>query len=324
MKVCLFVHFYVPYRCAGSETMVHAMVKELIQAGHEVLVCATVLPDAPQQYHYDGVNVLATNKVYARQNVEKWKPDVIISHHDNTIVANQIARKLRIPFVFVAHNDMTGVETVLNLNPSLVVFNSMWLQEKLNRPGLTSIVVHPPVYAEQHKTTPGNKVTLINLNDHKGANILYELALRMPEVEFLGVIGGHGDQIVRKDLPNVEIQEHSDDMKSNVWSKTRILLMPSVYESYGMAGVEALASGIPVICNPTPGLLESQGSFGLFVDRRKVHKYEEHIRRLLEPAEWEAASVLALKRSAELDPKSEMVMWVSRLERLVHEHIPSH
>lgn len=316
LKIAVFVHFYVPYRCAGSETMLHAMVKHLQKAGHEVLVLATVLPDAPPKYTYEGVDVLATNVVYGRQNIETWKPDLIITHHDNTIRTAQIARKLNIPWVFLCHNDLDGIHHQLGLQPSLVVFNTEWLKQRLWRPHMNFTVLHPPVFPEQHRTKPGSKVTLVNLNDHKGANIFYDLARRMPDVEFLGVVGGHGTQIVRTDLPNVQIQEHSDDMKTNVWSKTRVLLMPSLYESYGMAGVEALASGIPVIAHPTPGLKESQGAFGLFMDRSDVHGYEATIRSLLDDTKWSAASQLALKRSAELNPTPELDKWVESVERL--------
>lgn len=321
MRVAVFVHFYVPYRCAGSETMLHAMCKELVKNGHEVMVVASVLPEAPPAYEYEGINVLATNIVYGRQNIEAWKPDVIISHHDNTIRAAQISRKLGIPFVFIAHNDMTGIQTMLGLKPSLIVFNTEWLKRKLYTPGMRCMVVHPPVYADQHRTTPGNKVTLVNLNDNKGSGILYELARRMPDIEFLAVEGGHGIQVMPPpDLNNVDFVPHSDDMKNNVWSKTRILIMPSVYESYGMVGVEANASGIPVLAAKTEGLMESQGPTGTFIDRRYVHKFEEVIRRLTDQHEWEQASAKALKRSAELDPAPEMAMWVSELERLVHEY----
>jgi glycosyltransferase involved in cell wall biosynthesis len=319
MRVAVHVHFYVPYRNAGSETMLHAMVKELISAGHTVQVYATVMPEAPPVYQYEGVDVLVTNIIYARQNIEAWKPDVIISHHDNVYRAKNIAAKRGIPFVFICHNDLSGIQQTLDIEPEFVVFNSEWLMQKLKRPGMAHIIVHPPVFAEQHRTSPGSKVTLVNLNANKGSGIFYELARRMPDVEFLAVEGGHGDQIKPPPhLNNVEFVPHTDKMKEKVWSKTKILLMPSVYESYGMAGVEANASGIPVICHPTPGLKESQGPFGLFVDRDDTDRYESEIRRLLKPKEWEAASVLALKRSAELDPKPEMVRWVSELERLVH------
>jgi len=318
MRVSVLVHFYVPFRCAGSETMLHSMVKELLAADHEVVVFATVMPEAPVHYEYEGVEVIVTNIIYARQNIMTWKPDVIITHHDNTIRANNIAKKLGIPLVFLCHNDMYGVEQVFDLQPEFVVFNSEWLKYKLERLGMRSMIVHPPVFPDQHKTTPGTKVTLVNLNEHKGSKILYELARRMPDVEFLAVEGGHGTQILPPPhLNNVDFVKHTDQMRDEVWSQTKILLMPSFYESYGMAGVEANASGIPVICHPTPGLLESQGPDGIFVDRDDLNMYESEIRRLLQPEEWEAASKLALKRSAELDPKVEMTAWVSELEGLV-------
>lgn len=318
MKVAVFVHFYVPYRNAGSETMLHAMVKELVSRGHEVMVYATVMPDAPPRYEYEGVQVAATNVVYAKQDMLSWRPDVIISHHDNTIRAKSISVKLGIPFIFVCHNNFDLVRRTLDVEPDMVVFNTHWVKESLQRPGMRSIVVHPPVFADQHATNPGRKVTLVNLNEDKGSGLFYELARRMPDVKFLAVEGAHGVQVY-PDLPNVELVKQTDNMRDHVWSKTRILLMPSVYESYGMAGVEALASGIPVICHPTPGLQESQGAFGLFVDRDDTNKYESEIRRLLTPEEWLPASVLARKRSAELDPKPEMLQWVSELERLVSE-----
>lgn len=318
MKIAVFVHFYVPYRNAGSETMLHAMVKEMVSRGHEVMVYATVMPDAPPRYEYEGVQVAATNVVYAKQDMLSWRPDVIISHHDNTIRAKSISVKLGIPFIFVCHNNFDLVRRTLDVEPDMVVFNTHWVKESLQRPGMRSIVVHPPVFADQHATNPGRKVTLVNLNEDKGSGLFYELARRMPDVKFLAVEGAHGVQVY-PDLPNVELVKQTDNMRDHVWSKTRILLMPSVYESYGMAGVEALASGIPVICHPTPGLKESQGAFGLFVDRDDTDKYESEIRRLLTPQEWLPASVLARKRSAELDPKPEMLQWVSELERLVSE-----
>lgn len=321
MKVAVFVHYYVPYRNAGSETMLHAMVKRLQEAGHEVLVVATVMPDSPRQYIHEGVNVLSTNLVYGRQNIETWNPDVIISHHDNTIRAAQIARKLGIPWVFVCHNDMAGIHHQLGLEPDLVVFNSEWLKQRLYMPHMNFMVMHPPVWAEQHKTTKGKHITLVNMSENKGALVFYELARRLPHLNFLGVEGGHGEQILRHNIPNVEIQPHTADMREKVWSRTGVLLMPSIYESYGMAGVEALASGIPVLAHPTPGLLESQGPEGIFLDRDDIDAWERQLRAFDSGDDvlYQQASNRALKRSQELDPRPELDKWVFKLEGLVNQ-----
>lgn len=318
MKIAVLPHFYIPYRNAGSETMLHAMCKRLIEAGHEVVVWATALPDAPPYYEYEDVPVYVTNVVYARQMIKSWQPDVIISHHDNTQRAARIAQQLNIPFVFLMHNDFPATQEILSLNPDLVVFNTNWMREKFKHRVTNSMVVHPPVWAWQHETIPGDHITLVNLNENKGCRVFYEMANRFPDQKFLGVVGGHGEQIIYDKFPNVTIQPQTDDMKNDVWAKTKILLMPSVYESYGMAGVEALASGIPVLAHPTEGLRESQGPFGMFLDRGDLGAWEAALKRLSDPKEWQAASVLAKKRSEELDPAHELDRWVMEIERLVN------
>jgi glycosyltransferase involved in cell wall biosynthesis len=164
---------------------------------------------------------------------------------------------------------------------------------------------------------PGYSITLVNLNENKGCKVFYEMAKRFPEFRFLGVVGGHGEQIIDDSMPNVTIQPQTANMKEDVWRRTRILLMPSIYESYGMAGVEALASGIPVLAHPTEGLRESQGPFGEFLDRGDLDAWEKALERLSDPEEWRVASVLAKKRSNELDPAPELDRWVMEVERLV-------
>jgi glycosyltransferase involved in cell wall biosynthesis len=317
MKVGVLVHFYVPYRCAGSETMLHAMLKALQVRGHEVRVFTTQMAEAPTNYEYEGIPVGITNPIYAQQLLAEWNPDVIVSHHQNTRYAARMKRLHGIPFVFLMHNDMPGTPEVLETHPDLVVFNTEWLAKKFRDRVANSVVVHPPVYAEDHATTRGSKITLVNLNQDKGGGIFYALAERMPDLQFLGVVGGHGSQVIRRDLPNVTIQEHSDDMRNNVWSKTRLLLMPSIYESYGMAGVEALASGIPVIANPTAGLRESLGCAGLFLDRDDLAGWEKTIRRALSPEVYPELSRTASLRSAELDPRAEMAAWADAVERII-------
>lgn len=89
----------------------------------------------------------------------------------------------------------------------MTVFNTHWITQYFARRhrGLRSVVVHPPVWGPPACHHPGDRVTLVNLNRDKGSGVFYALAERMPDVDFLGVVGGHGHQVIRDDLPNVAI-----------------------------------------------------------------------------------------------------------------------
>ncbi len=81
-------------------------------------------------------------------------------------------------------------------------------------------------------------------------------------MHFLGVRGAYGRQVMPPPrLPNCEVLDSvtGKEMRTHVYGRSRVMLMPSLYESWGRVAVEALASGIPVIAHPTPGLVESLG-----------------------------------------------------------------
>ncbi|MFJ3952890.1 glycosyltransferase [Streptomyces libani] len=141
----------------------------------------------------------------------------------------------------------------------------------------------------------------------------------MPATKFLGVLGAYGDQIrPPQTLPNLEIIDHvsGHDMRERVYARSRVVLMPSSYESWGRVGVEALASGIPVVAHPIPGLAESLGHAGIFADRDDLDSWLSVLATVLEPGAWQQASQRALERSAELDPAADLKLWAEEIEAL--------
>lgn len=321
-RIAAFVHFSVPKRNAGSETMLHAMLLALHQRGHEVRVYATDNPNADNgsTYEIDGIWVHEDEFAHAQGQMEAWAPDVIVSHHRNALQARKSAKTLGIPWVLLIHNDFAQTLQQIELSPALTVSNTRWITTKHPRffSNRNVITVHPPIDASRHSTTSGDHVTLVNMNQDKGAELFYWLAHHMPDVKFLGVEGGHGEQVLNHRLPNVEIVRHTSDMPGEVWSKTRVLLMPSRYESYGMAGVEAMASGIPVVAAPTEGLLESLSYAGLFVDRQDGQGWVDVVDTLMfNDNAYDHASALARKRSDDLTPDADLATWVAAIETLV-------
>ncbi|MGW3569069.1 glycosyltransferase family 4 protein [Streptomyces sp. NPDC000941] len=320
MRVVALVHWYTPYHNAGSETMLHTLLRALIDAGHEAHVVTTSQGEGEAEYVHQGVTVHRAGVLgTVPELLDKLAPAALVTHHQETPHATQYGRTRGVPVVQIIHNEMHHTRVWLHKRPALAVFNTLWIERECARYRVPGIVVHPPIWPVEHATTAGDLVTLVNLNAHKGGEILYQLAERMPDVEFAGVIGGHGEQVIRRDVPNVEIIPHTANMRRDVWARTRVLLMPSVYESYGMAAVEAMCSGIPVIAAPTPGLLESVAWAGTFAGRDNLDAWISAIRSLLLPDRWRAASAAALERVAELDPRPELDAWVAAVERLEGE-----
>jgi glycosyltransferase involved in cell wall biosynthesis len=183
-----------------------------------------------------------------------------------------------------------------------IIYNSEYVKNTMKYPA-PSTVVHPPVDGKRYKVTRrGSKLTLVNLFERKGSLTFQAIARLLPERDFLGVEGSYGKQ-EKLNLKNIEYMENSPDMKK-AYAKTRILLMPSVYESYGRTAVEAMASGIPVIASPTPGLKECLGDAGIFADPLNAEEWVERIKELDDEEKYKEASRKAFDRFREIDQQT--------------------
>lgn len=313
------MHLYAPAHCGGAEMMAHDMFRALVDRGHEVDVqLSQTHTQIKAPYEIDGI------RVWPHQ--DKRDPfrhldnaDVIVTHLENTPRATVIGKVRGKPVVHLLHNTFGPTKSWVRPDV-LAVYNSEWMRrdfeawyESRGKEAPRGVVIRPPVDGSRYVTTPGDCVTLVNLYPPKGSKTFWALAERMPDVKFLGVIGAYGNQDVRL-LPNVEIVEHGPDIRDRVYARTRVLLMPSDYESWGRVGVEASHSGIPSIAHPTPGLLESLGEAGTFVHRDDIDGWERALRRLLDGRRWRTASRLAKTRAAELDPRADLGAWVAALE----------
>jgi hypothetical protein len=320
------VHAMPPEHNAGAEHMLVSMLRPLVERGHDVFVWLSRYGKASKVYDYRGIRVVPLEARLDFPTAVR-KADVLISHLECVPSTTALARGFGKPVVVVCHNThRPSFRDMASGGTALAVYNSRWMEREAElffaeypksvRPS-AELIVRPPVFADEYATKPGEAITLINCNPEKGGRVLEALARRMPDQQFIAVRGAYGEQIL-PDLPNVEVVEHvrGEDMRVKVYGRTRVLLMPSSYESWGRAGVEALASGIPVVAHPTPGLCESLGEAGVFVDRNDVAGYEAVLRKLLAPAEYRLASKRAKARSAELDPTAELAAWCDAVEAL--------
>ena len=272
--------------------MVHEMMKFMIIKGHAV----KVLLKGCEDYTFEGVHVVGS--------LTSDNSDLIISHLKCSGYALNRAEYYKKPYIELVHNSNTmGIIKAKNRPKNAgqfvyVVYNSEFTKKENHYPN-PGIVCHPHVDSKRYKTKRGNRITLINLFERKGGKFFAELARLMPEYNFLGVEGSYGPQ-EKIEEPNVTILKNTPDAK-DIYAKTRILLMPSIYESYGRTGIEAMVSGIPVIASPTPGLREALGDAGIYCKLESPLKWIEAIKSLDDPKYYKEVSDRCVKRAKEVE-----------------------
>lgn len=271
MRVLLSIHLYPPFHNCGGETYVHNAAKYLITKGHEVRVIIFQASDhgINQLYEWEGVTVFPPRNT--EDSLVQWA-DIVLTHLGFTQQSINKAAEFGKPIVYVSHNTMYDSYDCVKDNPHVgVVYNCEAMRGQSPFKDNPAMVLHPYIdHAKYYVNLNPDKsqfITMINCNENKGGKIFGKLAAAMPDRQFMAVKGSYEEQFIA-DLPNVTIRDNSPDILP-VYAQTRVLLMLSRYESWGMTATEAMINGIPVICCPTFGLLENCGEAGIYLPARE-------------------------------------------------------
>lgn len=295
LKILAVVHGYFPNHNAGAEAMLHQILIDLKEKGHEV----RVITRNPGAESYEGIPIFEIGKKESEHL--RWC-NVIFTHLDFTRYAVGLATTNRKHIVHLVHNDkQLPYNKIRNTKSiSLAIANSNWIRETITK-NIPSVVVNPPTVPERYAVdTTRESITIVNMNEAKGGKIFWQLARLFPDKKFIGVKGAYGEQILYdKKLPNVTILENTPDIQ-DVYKKTRIIIMPSSYESWGRVAMEGACSGIPVIASPTPGLKESLDYAGIFAKHDDVADWFEAVKMLDDENIYNKYSKLTKKRSIEV------------------------
>jgi glycosyltransferase involved in cell wall biosynthesis len=315
MNILFNLHSYIPEQMSGAETMAHRMAKFLVSKGHSVVVRCP-WPDK----EVDGV------KVRTARNEDSFEDyDLVFTHLNATPDTFNRARAAGKKIIHIAHNSFNYQTVRVRVANNFLVYNSEWIKDALGYKQ-EGIVLNPPVdYRDYAKVKPaksqGKYVTLINHNENKGGRILIEIAKRLPDVQFLAVEGGYYEQIKDESLRNIKYTHQQADIRKAL-SETKILIVPSEYESWGQVAIEAAACGIPVIANDTPGLRSSLAEAGIFCERNDIDAWVKAIRNLQEPKTYEKWSKAAKDRAIALDPLPQLEafeQWLLKIHKLPYQ-----
>jgi glycosyltransferase involved in cell wall biosynthesis len=303
----------------------HGLNKFLLSRGHE---CRVILQRySGTMYVYDGVEVFPST---GHLDAFRWA-DVICTHLDFTQDSIIRAMSVQKPLIHFVHNDIAYSSIMAGIRSQYIVYNSEWIKDAIGYKWPYT-VLHPPCDRDHYNVneTPeaSEYITLVSLNERKGGYLFKKIAEAMPDRKFLGVVGSYDNsgpmkltqgQILEMMPPNVTIVPNSPDILS-VYRKTRLLLMPSDYESWGRTATEAMCNGIPVICTPTAGLKENCGEAARYVGEQipganpgeasvetgKVEDWVREIKYFDDPNNYRKYSLLCRSRAAELDPVTEL------------------
>lgn len=289
MRILAVTPLYPPFSRVGAWLATHEFLAHLVDRGHEVAVAPQM--NQPSGEH-EGVTILGKNARPGTLAILASQFDLVVTHLAAGATAAETAGK---PCVQMAHGTVNGRFDAFP-GVSLVAANSEALAARIDGP---SIVCHPFTRPESHLAeATGDAVTIVNHSDPKGGNQFARIAAALPARRFLAVAGGYGAQVPLRS-PNIECWPTQPDMRK-VWAETRVLLIPSEWETWGMVAVEAAMNGIPVIAHPSPGLQEALGGSGIFIDRDDTEAWVAAIESLDNPAVHAERSSEMKARAAQL------------------------
>ena len=328
-------HGYVRDHALGGEVALHRTLVALNQP-------VTVLTRTAEPFDVDGIrvepigfdDVLNVNADPAPiiRWLAKLDASAVITQNELSLPTVKAARILGIPSIVSVHTPprfgKTFVEAVSQADA--VVYNTKTSAELWGEPD--ALVVHPPTGNLPPKpiTSPqGDAYTMLSNLRNKGVRVVLDMARRMPDQRFIIVRSPaeitHGlpqfDELAAE-LPNVEVHPRvaPDEVADRYLSQTRILLVPSWYETYGMSAIEAAGYGIPSVHVDTPHVREGIGEAAELIPPLNVDAtyaalnliedgYSEYSVRVRARAEW-----LAERQTVELEAWADWVSTITVLD----------
>lgn len=256
MKVIFFAN-RMPDLCGAFLHDIDLAI-ELQRRGHHVIFLTIKVPkEGFQGGHYRGFRFLN----YSAGGSFLDTSDIWICPHAPVLpdVRKLNSRGYNRPIVATCHYDGNYLVISRNAEPKwaeMLMFINSIMEPNYRK----NIVPFPPAIVRTEVIRPimhrekividgpfrGDAITLVNANQNKGIHVFLELAKRMPDRKFLGVLPYYGELRVPLAPPNVEWVPFNDDIRT-ILRRTRILLVPSFYESFGRIAVEAMINGIPVL-----------------------------------------------------------------------------
>lgn len=261
----------------GGEVALHRLIKEARCNKHALTNTDTdYIIDDVKVHKINAANVLdiGTDPNPIANQLNKLNAKVIVAQNELSLAAVKAANIIGAISIVNVH---TPPRYGRNLAQALYqadygIYNTRTSAIQWGEPN--ALVVHPPISPLPNETfKSGDAYTILSSLRNKGIEVVLQLAKIYKDKRFIVVHSPaektHGlpnlEKLVER-LPNVELHPRvSPEEVKNYYKQTRILLVPSRYETYGMSAIEAAGYGIPTVHVDTPHVREGIGSGAFLV-----------------------------------------------------------
>jgi len=309
MSIVALSHGYPPVWNMGGEVSLHRSLTPL--NGQKI-----VLTKTKEAYTFEGIdvkkinisNVLDINSDYfplARQ-LSELDAKIVIGQNELSLPAVYAARKINAISIVNVHTPPKYGRNIRKaiMTADYAVYNTLASAIEWGEPG--AFVLHPPISKLPAKlSNTGDAYTMLSSLVNKGVETVLELAKKYPNKRFMIIRSPaentHGlpdleDRVAK--LSNVELHPRvAPEEVYKYLEQTRILLVPSRYETYGMSAIEAAGYGIPSIHVDTPHVREGIGNAAILIPPLDVNAaakgidaiekdYEKFSKKARAKAEW--------------------------------------
>lgn len=323
MTLVALSHGYPPLWNMGGEVSLH---RTLVAARGEKFV----FTDTEKPYTFEGIRVEQINTPNVLDIRAAPKPianqakavgaTIVMGQNELSLAAVGAANLIEAVSIVNVHTPPqygNGIREAMRAT-DFAIYNTEVAAREWGEP--KALVVHPPINAMPNNTsTKGDAYTLLSSLRNKGVETVLSLAKIYPDKRFIIVRSPaeptHGLPDIEERaalLPNVELHPRVPPEEVHKYLKqTRILLVPSRYETYGMSAIEAAGYGIPTVHVDTPHVREGIGDGAILVPGLNVEataqgietierNYEAYSLNARKRAEWLAArQAIELERFAE-------------------------
>lgn len=329
MRVVLLNPYHYPFM-GGIEHRLHEISRRLSDR-HDMIVLTSQLPGTELEEERDGYRIVRLpsrfidlyNPPYVStpgvlKALDGLDPDLVDFHYRWAPSYTRAMRGYKGRWVFTFHNTY-GEGNGLNRVPSIindalfcrmirkrrVICITEFIRGDLVKrgfdPGLLD-VIPPGIDLPLEEGKEGDYLLFIGrLVGTKGLPYLIKA---MQEVETKLMVVGDGPERVRLEsmVRSAGLEDRvtftgrvSEERKKELLSNCKMFIMPSLFESYGLAVAEAMSWGKPVIASRVGGLPEVVGDGGSLVSPRDSLALADAINGLLRDDEGRRAAALRAK-----------------------------